>query len=120
MPDYKERRIELTPKRQADGIWHCPYTIIEFRQTCWAYHKGCSNGDFSSRHEAATAALEEAKRIVDSLEPSAPGSLLGSRMVRGMSGSRMRRLTVSFIQRFVFIGNMVRRSASFLPTYRKI
>ena len=120
MPDYKKRRIELSPKRQADGIWHCPYTIIEFRQTCWAYHKGCSDGDFASRNEAATAALEEAKRIVDSLEPSAPVSLPGSGMIGGVSGSRMRWLTVSFVQCFVIIGNMVRRSASFLPTYRKI
>lgn len=70
MPDYKTRKIKLAPERRANGLWQCPYMIIEFRPTCWAYRKGCPEGSFASRQEAATAALEEAKRLVDSLEPS--------------------------------------------------
>lgn len=69
MPDYKHRKIELIPRRQDDGTWRCPYRIIEFRTTCWGYHKGCPDGIFASREAAAAAALKEAKRIVDTLEP---------------------------------------------------
>lgn len=82
MPDYKQRKIELTPKRYEDGTWHCLYRIIEFRATCWGYHKGSPRGIFASRDAAAAAALAEAKRIVDSLEPppqgppSIPGTVL--------------------------------------------
>src|SRR5690349_23665867 len=39
MPDYKKRRIELIPNRRTDWTWQCSYIIIEFRPTCWAYHK---------------------------------------------------------------------------------
>ena len=73
MPDYKQRKIELTPKRYEDGTWHCLYRIIEFRATCWGYHKGSPRGIFASRDAAAAAALAEAKHIVDSLEPPAQG-----------------------------------------------
>lgn len=78
MPDYKKRRIELTLRRQPNGTWQCPYTIIEFRPACWAYHNGCLDGSFPSRQEAAMAALNEAKRIVDSLEPPAHGERFGA------------------------------------------
>ena len=117
MPDYKHRRIELTPIRHTDGTWHCPYRIIEFRQTCWRYHKGCTDGSFASREEAATAALEEAKRIVDSLKLP-PLSRRGS--VRGTYREGMTRLTFYFVRSFVYIGNMVGRSMFFLPKYRTI
>lgn len=49
MPDYKMRKIQLAPRMGANGIWRCPYTIIEFRPTCWAYHNGCPQGSFASR-----------------------------------------------------------------------
>ena len=68
MLDYKERKIELTPRRYEDGTWRCPYRIFEFRPTCWGYHKGCPDGSFASRQAAATVALKEAKRIIDSLD----------------------------------------------------
>lgn len=68
MPDYKHRTIKLTPQRHGDESWSCAYRIIEIRSTGWRFHKGCSYGSFESREEAASAALEEAKRIVDALE----------------------------------------------------
>lgn len=68
MPDYKHRKIELTPRRHEDETWNCPYRIIEFRVTSWVYYKGCAEGRFASRGEAAAAALKEAKRIIDELE----------------------------------------------------
>lgn len=111
MPDYKKRRIELTPRRQADGTWHCPYRIIEFRQTCWGYYKGCTDGRFASREEAAAAALEDARRIVDSLEPLSEPGLLGNRV----SG-----LMFYSLQGLFCLGNMVLRRASFLQNWRKI
>ncbi len=70
MPDYKERTIEVTPQRQGDETWCCAYRIIEFSPTCWRFQKGKSYG--GSREVAARAALEEAKRIIDTLEPLAP------------------------------------------------
>lgn len=114
MPDYKYRKIELTPRRLPDGTWHCPYRIIEFRQTCWGYHTGCPDDCFSSREEAAATALEEAKRIVDSLEPPAqvplsrPGWLGGTR------------LSFYFLQGIFYFGNMILRRMSFLQNWRKI
>jgi hypothetical protein len=68
MPYYKHRKIELTPKRHEDRTWNCPYRVIEFRSTSWVYYKGCAEGRFASREEAAAAALEEAKRIIDALD----------------------------------------------------
>jgi hypothetical protein len=65
---YKQRTIELTPKRDADGTWCCPYRIFDFRPTRWGYHKGCPEGTFASRHAAAAVSLKEAKRFVDSLD----------------------------------------------------
>ena len=67
MPYYKHRKIELSPKRHDDGTWNCPYRVIEFRLASWAYYKGCAEGRFACRGEAAAAALEEAKRIIDAL-----------------------------------------------------
>lgn len=72
MEYYKQRRIDVAPVRQANGTWHCPYMIIESRQTCWGCQTGCLDGNFSSRKEATTAALKEAKRRVDALERFAP------------------------------------------------
>lgn len=119
MPDYKHRSIELVPRRQADGAWHCEYRIIEFRQTCWGYHKGCPDGGFPSREEAIAAALEEAKPIVDSLEFPAqiPRSESGS--VLGTYGDRVRRLTFSFAQSLVCFGMRVPRRVFFPPNWRK-
>lgn len=120
MPDYKQRRIELTPRKHSDGTWHCPYRIIEFRQTCWRFHEGCADGFFSSREEAAMAALEEAKRIVDSLEPpthvslSEPGSL-GRTYGKWASGL----ICTSFRSLFC-IGELVLRKAVFFPNWRKL
>lgn len=90
MPEYKHRRIELIPRRHANGTWQCPYTIIEFRPTCWAYHKGCPDGNFPSRHEAAMAALKEAKRLVDALEPPPHGV----RFVRSKSRALLTTITI--------------------------
>ncbi|CUS34472.1 hypothetical protein COMA2_170023 [Candidatus Nitrospira nitrificans] len=69
MPDYKHRTIKLAPKKQGDETWGCAYRIIETSSSGWRFHKGYSYGSFGSRQEAATAALVEAKRIVDALEP---------------------------------------------------
>ena len=117
MPDYKHRKIELTPGRQADGSWHCPYRIIEFRQTCWGYLTGCTDGSFASREEAVAAALQEAKRIVDSLEFPAQIPLSEPGLFEGTYKSR---LTFYFLQCFVYIGNMALRRVFFLPNWRKI
>lgn len=68
MFNYKQRTIELTPRRYEDGTWRCPYRIFEFRPTCWGYHKGSPRGVFASRDAAAATALAEAKRIVDLLD----------------------------------------------------
>lgn len=72
MPDYKQRKIEVTLKRQPNGTWQCPYRIIEFHSTCWKFHTGSPDGCFATRDLAVSAALTEAKRIVDSLEHLAP------------------------------------------------
>ena len=68
MPEYKQRKIELTPKRYEDGTWRCPYRIFEFRSTCWGDHKGCPDRTFASRQAASAVSLEEAKRMIDSLD----------------------------------------------------
>ena len=98
MPDYKHRKIKLAPERRANGLWRCPYMIIEFTPTCWAYRKGCPEGSFLSRQEAATAALEEAKRLVDSLEPPPRVPLAGLGMGLATYGNRMRSLIFEFVQ----------------------
>lgn len=87
MPDYKQRTIRLTPTQHGDETWGCTYRIIEISSTGWRFHKGYSYGSLGSREEAATAALEEAKRIVDALEPLAhrPWSNLSS-VVRNYEG----------------------------------
>jgi hypothetical protein len=75
MPDYKQRKIEVTPKRQPDGLWQCPFRIIEFHATCWRFQTGSPDGSFASRDLAVSAALAEAKRIVDSLDHRGPSAL---------------------------------------------
>ena len=97
MPDYKQRRIEVSPRRQADWTWQFSYIIIEFRPTCWAYHEGGPDGCFASRQEATTAALEEAGRIVDSLEPFSQAPPSGPGLLLGTSWNRMRSLLFSFV-----------------------
>lgn len=92
MPDYKQRKIELTPRRYDDGTWYCPYRIIEFRRTCWGYHKGVPHGIFVSREAAAAAALEEAKRVVDTLEPLEQSSQFKYSTVLGRYGKRVQKL----------------------------
>lgn len=92
MPDYKHRKIELTPRQQADGTWHCPYRIIEFRPTSWSYHSGVANNSFASQKEAEAAALVVAKRIVDSLESSTQVPQSEPTSLGGMFGDRMSRL----------------------------
>ena len=67
MLTYKQRTIELTPKRDEDGAWRCPYRICEFRPTCWGYHKGCPEETFMPHHAAAAVSRKEAKRFIDSL-----------------------------------------------------
>jgi len=120
MPNYKRRMIELTPRRQADGTWHCPYRIIECRQTSWAYHKGCLDGRFASREEAAAAALQEAKYFVDLLEASTQVPRSESGLHGEAHRNRMSRLTFSFGQSVVHFGNRVLRSMFLLPMYRTI
>ena len=110
MLNYKHRKIELTPKRQADGTWHCPYRIIECRQTCWAYHQGRPDGSFVSRDEATAAALQEAKRIVDSLEPPAQGSLFEPSSIGRMYRNSMSRLAC-FLPKSRTIVNTIKASA---------
>jgi hypothetical protein len=92
MPDYKQRKIEVTPKRKPDGTWQCSYRIIEFHSTCWRFRTGCPDGCFASRETAAAAAVTEAKRIVDALDlpARAPKSDTGS--VLGTYGKIIRRL----------------------------
>lgn len=119
MPDYKCRKIKLAPRKRANGTWQCPYTIIEFRPTCWAYHKGCPDGSFASRQEAATTALEEAKRIVDSLESPPEVARFGPGAVLGAYGNRTRRLVFSTGQHLGWLFNLVRNALAF-PTYRKL
>ena len=70
MPDYKQRTIKLIPKRRGDETWGCAYRVIDISSTGWRFHKGYSYG-FASREKAAMAALEEAKRIIEALEPLA-------------------------------------------------
>jgi hypothetical protein len=72
--NYKQRTIELTPKRDDDGTWDCPYHILDFRATCWGHQKGTTRGGFPSRHTAVAAALAEAKRIIDTFPPPAPNT----------------------------------------------
>ncbi len=119
MPDYKHRRIELAPRRHADGTWHCQYCIIEFRPTCWGYHTGCPDGGFASREAAAAEALQEAKHFVDSLEPPAPVLLSESSSIVRAYADRMRKLTVSFVQSLVGIDTLVPRRVSSLLNWRK-
>lgn len=72
MLDYKHRWIELTPRRDThDGTWRCQFMIIGFKHTSWSYHQGYANGTFASRDAAKSAALEKAKRLVDTLEQTA-------------------------------------------------
>jgi hypothetical protein len=92
MPDYKHRKIELTPRRHKDGTWNCPYRVIEFRPTSWAYHKGCAEGRFASREEAAAAALDEAKRIIDALEAPAYHSCARPDMGVRNYGTRIKKI----------------------------
>ncbi len=93
MPDYKHRWIELTPRRDTnDGTWRCPYMIIEFRQTCWGYCRGYPDGIFASSRDATAAALEEAKRLIDSLEGLAQSPRSESDSVLGTYASRIGRL----------------------------
>lgn len=92
MLDYKHRKIELTPRRQADGTWRCQYRIIEFRETCWGYRQGYPEGIFVSRDAAASVALEEAKRLIDTLECPAQAPRSESGSILGTYASRMGRL----------------------------
>lgn len=93
MPDYKHRWIELAPRRNTnDGTWRCQYTIIEFKKTSWGYRQGYPDGIFASRDDAASVALEEAKRIVDTLERPAQDPRSESSSVFGTYASRMGRL----------------------------
>lgn len=94
MPDYKQRKIEVTPKRQADETWQCSYRIIEFHSTCWKFHTGSPDGHFASREMAATAALTEAKRIVDALDLPARASKSDTGSILGTYGKTIRRLVV--------------------------
>ena len=92
MPDYKNRKIELIPRRRDDGTWYCPYRIIEFRTTCWGFHKGTTLAKFESRDAAAAAGLEDAKRVVDALESPEQHSQTQSSTVLGRYGKKMQRL----------------------------
>ncbi len=119
MPDYKNRKIKLAPKKRANGLWQCSYTIIEFRPTGWAYQKGCPDGSFTSRQESATVALEEAKWIVDSLEPPTQVPS-GSRGVLGNCGNKMKTLMISFVRGLVHLENFVPSSVFFFLNRRKL
>lgn len=92
MPDYKRRRIELTPRRQGDGTWCCPYRIIEFRSTSWGYQTGNPDGIFASREAATAAALEKAKQIVDTLEHPEHGQRVKPKAIFGTYRNRISRL----------------------------
>ena len=92
MPDYKQRKIEITPKRQADGTWQCSYRIIEFHSTCWRFHTGCPDGCFASREMVVAAAVTEAKQIVDALDLSTRAPKYGTGSVLGTSGKAISRL----------------------------
>jgi hypothetical protein len=89
---YKHRKIELTPRRHDDGTWNCPYRVIEFTSTSWVFYKGCAEGRFASRGEAAVAALEEAKRSIDARE--APADRLWAKLGRVLCacGTRIKKI----------------------------
>lgn len=75
MPDYTKRWIELRRREQlANGNWSCHYVIFEFGARKWRCKKGCADGTFRTPEEAEDAALTQAQRIIDSLQPA--GSLL--------------------------------------------
>ncbi len=72
MPDYTKRWIELRRReQQADGSWGCRYVIFECGSRGWRCKKGSADGTFKTPEEAAAAALTQAQRIIDSLQPSA-------------------------------------------------
>ncbi len=104
MPDYKHRRIELTPRRRADETWYCPFRIIEFRPTSWGYYSGCADGRFESREEAEAAALVVAKRMVDSLEPSTQVPQSETSSLGRIYGTWMSRLAFYFVNRVADLG----------------
>ena len=58
---FKERKIVLTPIRQADGTWVCHYVIIESGP-----HTESIQQNYLSREAAALAALQLAKNLIDS------------------------------------------------------
>jgi hypothetical protein len=97
MPYYLERKIELTPRPQTDGTWVCAFRIIEFRPTSWGYLSGCADGSYTSREEAAAAALAAAKRIVDSLECSTEVPRSEPKSPARRPGDRMSKLTFYFL-----------------------
>lgn len=104
MPDYLHRKIELTPRRQADGTWLGPYRIIEFRPTSWRYHSGCADGSFASRENAEAAVLAVAKRIVDSLESPMRAPQSHPSLLARLYGNRMSKLPFSLLHEFQNMG----------------
>jgi hypothetical protein len=96
MPDYKKRRIELTPKQERDGRWQCTYRVIEFKSTSWEYWTGHSDGLFASPEAATAAALKDAKCIVDALEFPTYNSGSQRSTVLGMCEYGLRKLFASF------------------------
>jgi hypothetical protein len=108
MPDYGHRKIELTPRQQADGRWRCHYRIIEFRPTSWGYHHGCADGDFASRQQAEVEALAVAKRIIDSLEPPVQLPPSDSRSFGRLYGDRMSKLVFHFLHGVENLGKLRR------------
>ena len=72
MSDVTKRWIELRRReQQVDGTWSCHYVIFEFGTRAWRCKKGCTDGTFRTPEEAASAALTQAQRIIDSLQPAA-------------------------------------------------
>lgn len=120
MTDYKQRKIELRPKRCDDGTWRCPYRIIEFRATCWGYHQGAPRGIFASRDSAAAAALEEAKQIVDSLEPPSKKAVSGSSAVLGIYVHKLRKRMFSLVRSLDCLWKRVLYGVLILPSWRKL
>ena len=64
--DYKEHRIVLTSRQQADGTWTCEYIVSEPGNPSTGCRAGSLAGSFPSREAAELTAVQKAKALIDS------------------------------------------------------
>jgi len=112
MPYYKQRKIEITSKRQADGTWQCSYRIIEFHSNCWRFHTGSPEGSFLSRGGAIATALTEAKRIVDAVDVPAQSGLYKAAPIGRLYRNSRRRLRCLFWRAGALVRTLTRVACS--------